>query len=62
MQYKPDVEATELALAFPLPPDLAVLPLARVRCKTSLAYHKNIYNSVHKVYEAMPIKKLSFFQ
>lgn len=33
VQYKPDVEATELALAFPLPPDLAALPLARVRCE-----------------------------
>lgn len=33
VQYKPDVEATELALAFPLPPNLAVLPLARVRCE-----------------------------
>lgn len=30
LQYKPDVEVTELALAFPLPSDLKVLPLAKV--------------------------------
>lgn len=34
-QFKPDVEATELALAFPLPVDLSEVPLAKV--STNLA-------------------------
>ena len=30
MQFKPDVEVTELALAFPISPDLSNITLAKV--------------------------------
>ena len=33
MQFKPDVEVTELALAFPISPDLSNITLAKVHLK-----------------------------
>ena len=44
-QFKPDVEATELALAFPLPADLKTVVLSKVSAvvQTYIRKHKHTW-------------------
>lgn len=55
MQFKPDVEATELAFAFPLPAQLSNIPLAKVCLPYILSYNyrdlKIIFSSLHMFFK-----------